>query len=89
MEDKKFSLNTTYEWFEQTVGKSVSNAVSTFWENDFDIFLTSVNEFENIKDDLFEAVSFSNNCGGEYTKNIFKNKPSFVLFKENKELRSL
>ena len=51
MEDKKFSLNTTYEWFEETVGKGVDSAISTFWENDFKVFLTSINDFENIKDD--------------------------------------
>ena len=51
MEDKNFSLNTTYEWFEETVGKGVDSAISTFWENDFKVFLTSINDFENIKDD--------------------------------------
>ena len=51
METKNFNLNTTYGWFEETVGKSVNSAISTFWENDFKVFLTSINEFENIKDD--------------------------------------
>ncbi len=62
MEDKKFNINTTYGWFEETVGKGVKNAVSTFWENDFDIFLTSINEFCDIKDDPILKGEFFYTC---------------------------
>lgn len=46
-------------------------------------------DFENIKDDLFEAVTFANNCGDDYTKNILKTMLAYVLLKENNALRSL
>lgn len=45
--------------------------------------------FENIKEDLFEAVTFANNCGDEYTKNILKTMLAYVLLKENNALRAL
>ena len=44
---------------------------------------------ENIKEDLFEAVTFANNCGDEYTKNILKTMLAYVLLKENNALRAL
>ncbi len=46
-------------------------------------------DFENIKDDLFEAVTFANNCGDDFTKNILKTMLAYVLLKENNALRSL
>ena len=46
-------------------------------------------DFENIKDDLFEAVTFANNCSDDYTKNILKTMLAYVLLKENNALRSL
>ena len=45
--------------------------------------------FENIKEDLFEAVTFANNCGDEYTKNILKTMLAYILLKENNALRAL
>ena len=49
--ETKNNLNVLYQGFEDTLGKGVIKAVSSFWENDFQISLSSVNEFENIKDD--------------------------------------
>lgn len=52
MENKqKFSLNNTYVWFNDTIGESVKNSVSSFFENDYTISLTSINDFESLKDD--------------------------------------
>ncbi len=45
--------------------------------------------FENIKEDLFEAVTFANNCGDDYTKNILKTMLAYILLKENNALRAL
>ncbi len=46
-------------------------------------------DFENIKEDLFEAVTFANNCGDDYTKNILKTMLAYILLKENNALRAL
>ncbi len=45
--------------------------------------------FENIKEDLFEAVTFANNCGDDYTKNILKTMLAYVLLKEGNASRAL
>lgn len=78
----------------QSVLKEFSYAVNNLklvskW-NLIDIFnkIFSGN-FENIKEDLFEAVTFANNCGDEYTKNILKTMLAYVLLKENNALRAL
>lgn len=44
---------------------------------------------DNIKDELFEATAFANNCGDEYTKNIIKTLLAYVLLKENNALKAL
>ncbi len=46
-------------------------------------------DFENIKEDLFEAVTYANNIGDNYTKNILKTVLAFVLLKEDDSLRAL
>lgn len=46
-------------------------------------------DFENIKEELFEDVTFANNCGDEYSKNILKTVLAFVLYKENNFMRAL
>ncbi len=78
----------------QSILKEFSYAVNDLklvsrW-NLIDIFnkIFSLN-LENIKEDLFEAVTFANNCGDEYTKNILKTMLAYVLLKENNALRAL
>ena len=51
MNENKNNLNLTYDWYSETVGKAVNEAVSSFFENKFDMFLISVNDFASIKDD--------------------------------------
>ena len=46
-------------------------------------------DFENIKEDLFEAVTFANNIGDNYTKNILKTILAYVILEEGDELRTL
>ncbi|MCD8023990.1 MAG: hypothetical protein LUE64_00455, partial [Candidatus Gastranaerophilales bacterium] len=46
-------------------------------------------DFENIKEDLFEAVTYANNNGDNYTKNILKTILAFVILKEGDPLRAL
>ena len=46
-------------------------------------------DFDNIKEDLFEAVTFANNCSDEYTKNVLKTMLAYVLLKENNALKAL
>lgn len=78
----------------QSVLKEFSYAVNNLklvskW-NLIDIFNKIFSgSFENIKEDLFEAVTFANNCGDEYTKNILKTMLAYVLLKENNALRAL
>lgn len=78
----------------QSIVKDYSYAISdsrlvSKW-NMIDIFnKIFVGEFENIKDDLFEAVTFANNCGDEFSKNILKTVLAYVLLSENNALRSL
>ncbi len=49
-------------------------------KNDFD---------EKIKDDMFEAVAFANNCGDNYSKNIIKALLAYVLLEEGNPVKSL
>ncbi len=49
-------------------------------KNDFD---------EKIKDDMFEAVAFANNCGDNYNKNIIKTLLAYVLLEEGNPLKAL
>ncbi len=47
-------------------------------------------DFENIKEDLFEAVTYANNTGDDYTKNILKTVLALVILEEdNDALRPL
>ena len=46
-------------------------------------------DFENIKEDLFEAVTFANNNGDIYTKNILKTILAYVIMNENDSLKAL
>ncbi len=46
-------------------------------------------ETDDIKDDLFEATAFANNCSDEYSKNILKALLAYVLLKENNPTRAL
>lgn len=46
-------------------------------------------DYQNIKDDLFEAVTFANNTGDEYTKNILKTLLAKVLLDEGNGLKCL
>lgn len=46
-------------------------------------------EFDSIKEDLFEAVTFANNIGDNLTKNILKTVLAYVILEENDPLRAL
>jgi len=46
-------------------------------------------DYENIKNDLFEAVTFANNTGDNYTKNILKTLLAKVILDEGNGLKSL
>lgn len=46
-------------------------------------------DFENIKEDLFEAVTYANNIGDNYTKNILKTILAYVILEENDALHAL
>ncbi len=59
------------------------NAIDIFnkiLKNDFD---------EKIKDDMFEAVAFANNCGDNYNKNLIKTLLAHVLLEEGNPLKAL
>ena len=51
MEDKKHNLNLTFNWYNDTIAKSVMGSCSSFFENNFKMFLSSINDFESIKSD--------------------------------------
>jgi len=59
--------------------------------NTIDIFNKILrNDFdEKIKDDMFEAVTFANNCGDNYNKNIIKTLLAHVLLEEGNPLKAL
>ena len=44
-------MNMTYDWFCNTIGEGVIEAINTYFENNFTISLTSINKYESIKDD--------------------------------------
>ena len=46
-------------------------------------------DFENIKEDLFEAVTYANNIGDNYTKNILKTILAYVILRDEDALRAL
>ena len=46
-------------------------------------------DYETIKEDLFEAVTFANNIGDNLTKNILKTLLAFVILEEGDALRAL
>lgn len=46
-------------------------------------------DYDKIKDELFEAVTFANNSGDEYSKNIIKTLLAHVLLDENNPLKAL
>ena len=46
-------------------------------------------DFENIKEDLFEAVTYANNIGDNYGKNILKTVLAYVILEEGDPLRAL
>jgi len=56
------------------------NIFNKILKNDFD---------EKIKDDMFEAVTFANNCGDNYNKNIIKTLLAYVLLEEGNPLKAL
>lgn len=43
-------------------------------------------DYEGLREDLFEAVTFANNCGDNFTKNILKSLLG-KLFKDNKQAK--
>ena len=48
-----------------------------------------LHDYDNIRQDLFEAVTFANNSGDNFTKNILKTLLGKVFKEENKAQRSL
>ena len=46
-------------------------------------------DFENIKEDLFEAATYANNIGDNFTKNILKTLLAYVILEEGDSLRAL
>lgn len=47
-------------------------------------------EYEDkIKDEMFEAVTFANNCGDNYSKNLIKTLLSYVILEEGNPLKAL
>lgn len=44
---------------------------------------------EKIKDEMFEAVTFANNCGDNYSKNIIKTLLAYVILEEGNALKAL
>ena len=46
-------------------------------------------DFENIKEDLFEAVTYANNIGDNLVKNILKTVLAYVILEEDDPLRAL
>lgn len=66
MENKEqFNLNKTYSYFSDTIEKSVLNSVSSFFENKFKIFMASINDSLNpkenpiLKNELFYTCQIS------------------------------
>ncbi len=47
------------------------------------------NDFETIKDELFEATAFANNSGDEVSKNLLKTLLAFVLLEEKSYLKAI
>ncbi len=45
--------------------------------------------YENIGEELFNAVAFANNCGDSFNKNMFKTFLSYVLLKEENYVKAL
>lgn len=46
-------------------------------------------DYEKINDELFNAVTFANNCGDEFDKNILKAMLAYVLLDEGNALKAL
>lgn len=44
---------------------------------------------EKIKDEMFEAVAFANNCGDNYSKNLIKTLLAYVILEEGNALKAL
>ena len=59
--------------------------------NTIDIFNKILrNDFdEKIKDEMFEAVTFANNCSDNYSKNLIKALLAYVILEEGNPLKSL
>ncbi len=43
-------LNLTYNWFDDTIKKSVENSITDFFENKYEVMLASISENENLKE---------------------------------------
>jgi len=56
------------------------NIFNKILRNDFD---------EKIKDEMFEAVTFANNCSDNFSKNIIKSVLAYVILEEGNPLKSL
>ena len=48
-----------------------------------------LNDYNNLREELFDAVTFANNAGDNFTKNILKTLLGKVFKEENKALRAL
>jgi len=46
-------------------------------------------DYDKIKEELFEAVTFANNCGDEYSKNILKTLLAHVILDEGNAAKAL
>ena len=46
-------------------------------------------EYEDIKDDLFEATSYADNCGDEYSKNLLKTLLAYIFLEEKLYLKAI
>lgn len=47
------------------------------------------NEYENIGEELFNAVTFANNCGDDFNKNIFKALLGYIFLKDENMMKAL
>ena len=72
--ENKFNLNNTYSWFENTIGKSVTDSVCLFFENRFGVYLASIGENQTPKETALLKNEFF------YTTRVsIKNKQNAIL----------
>lgn len=95
------ALSYTMKGFVNDSDEILHSAIKDFSQSKNDSFLISKwnmitifnkilrLEFENIKEDLFEAVTYANNIGDNFVKNILKAVLAYVILEEGDSLRAI